>query len=80
LSVETGRARRICERLVVRRAAHVRRRRIYRVGFAILGAAGTLAVLVLVIVPGRRVRRHPGRAGDARCLSSRGLGGCSSVR
>jgi uncharacterized protein (TIGR02611 family) len=52
VSVQSSRAQRIREHLVERRAAHLRRGRLYRIGFAILGAFITLAGLALLVTPG----------------------------
>ena len=49
---EASRAQRMKERLAERREAHARRSRIYRAGFAIVGAAVTLAGIAMLVPPG----------------------------
>jgi uncharacterized protein (TIGR02611 family) len=49
---EATRAQRMKERLAERREAHRRRSRFYRIGFAIAGAAVTLAGLAMLVTPG----------------------------
>ena len=49
---ETTRAQRMKERLAERREAHLRRGRMYRIGFAIAGATVTLAGLAMLVTPG----------------------------
>ena len=47
-----SRAQQMRERLAERRAAHVRRGRFYRIGFAVVGATVTLAGLAMLVTPG----------------------------
>ena len=47
-----SRAQRMRERLAERRAAHVRRNRLYRAGFAIIGATVTLVGIAMLVTPG----------------------------
>jgi uncharacterized protein (TIGR02611 family) len=49
---EASRAQRIKERLAERREEHLRRNRIYRLGFAIVGATVTLAGIAMLVTPG----------------------------
>ena len=49
---EASRAQRMKERLAERREAHVRRSRMYRTGFAIVGATVTLAGIAMLVTPG----------------------------
>jgi uncharacterized protein (TIGR02611 family) len=49
---ELSRAQRMKERLAERREEHVRRSRLYRIGFAIAGATVTLAGLTMLVTPG----------------------------
>jgi uncharacterized protein (TIGR02611 family) len=49
---EASRAQRIKERLAERREEHLRRNRIYRIGFAIVGATVTLAGIAMLVTPG----------------------------
>jgi uncharacterized protein (TIGR02611 family) len=49
---EASRAQRMRERLAERREAHVRRSRIYRMLFAVAGAAVTLTGVAMLITPG----------------------------
>jgi uncharacterized protein (TIGR02611 family) len=46
------RAERMRERLAERRTSHVRRGRLYRLGFALAGATVTLAGLAMLVLPG----------------------------
>ncbi len=52
MSDEVPRAQQMRERLAERRAAHVRRSRFYRIGFAIAGAMVTLAGIAMLVTPG----------------------------
>ena len=49
---QASRAQQMRERLAERRAAHARRGRFYRVGFAIAGATVTLVGLAMLVTPG----------------------------
>jgi uncharacterized protein (TIGR02611 family) len=49
---EATRAQRMRERLAERREAHLRRGRIYRAGFAVVGATVTLAGIAMLVTPG----------------------------
>jgi uncharacterized protein (TIGR02611 family) len=49
---ELSRAQRMKERLAERRAAHARRSRMYRAGFAVVGATVTLAGIAMLVTPG----------------------------
>jgi uncharacterized protein (TIGR02611 family) len=52
MSGQAGRAQRMRERLAERRAAHLRRSPLYRVGFAVAGGLVTLAGVAMLITPG----------------------------
>ena len=52
MSEHASRAQQIREALVERRKTHARRGRIYRIGFAIAGAAVTLAGIAMLVLPG----------------------------
>jgi uncharacterized protein (TIGR02611 family) len=49
---QVTRAQQMRERLAERRAAHVRRGRFYRIGFAIAGATVTLVGIAMLVTPG----------------------------
>jgi uncharacterized protein (TIGR02611 family) len=52
LTEEATRAQRMKERLAERREAHLRRGRMYRIGFAIAGATVTLVGIAMLVTPG----------------------------
>ena len=52
MSEEASRAQRMREALHERRAAHVRRGRLYRIGVAIAGATVTLVGIAMLVTPG----------------------------
>jgi uncharacterized protein (TIGR02611 family) len=49
---EASRAQRMKERIAERREEHVRRNRLYRIGFAVVGATVTLAGVAMLVTPG----------------------------
>jgi uncharacterized protein (TIGR02611 family) len=52
LTEEATRAQRMKERLAERREEHLRRGRMYRIGFAVAGATVTLAGIAMLVTPG----------------------------
>jgi uncharacterized protein (TIGR02611 family) len=52
LEGNASRAQRMRERLAERRETHARRNRLYRIGFAIIGATVTLAGIAMLVTPG----------------------------
>ena len=52
LAQDATRAQRMRERLAERRAAHLERSRLYRIGFAVVGATVTLAGIAMLVTPG----------------------------
>ena len=52
LEDEASPAQRMRERLAERREAHARRNRLYRIGFAIVGATITLIGVAMLVTPG----------------------------
>jgi uncharacterized protein (TIGR02611 family) len=52
LDEEATRAQKMREALAERRESHVRRSRVYRAGFAVVGAAVTLAGVTMLVTPG----------------------------
>jgi uncharacterized protein (TIGR02611 family) len=49
---EATRAQRIKEQIAERREAHLRRNRLYRIGFAVVGSTVTLAGIAMLVTPG----------------------------